>query len=288
MSERSIHRWMAAGGYEPRSRQPWKLTPDGVQAFYQSGGRPAAAWRVLADAGADVRSQRVYYRALERELSPAERAYAREGEEGWRRHSVYLTWEPEARNEVWEADHAQLDVHVVPLRGFRLQSPWMTVIEDGYSRLIMGWALSLYPTSAEVLAALREAIIVDPDRGSWGGVPHVVRFDGGKDFLSNAVMRAAAEVGFMVSRRRRTRHTRRARSNGSIRQSAQNSSRRSRTIREARDVPTASSTPNERRSRSPSYRRRSVDTSTTTTAPVSTPLSAVRRRKRSGRHPARS
>jgi putative transposase len=200
VSERSLHRWMAAGGYSPKTREPWSLTPKAVQAYFMSGGVPSRAHSMLREAGVPVRSESVYRRAIKRELSAADRGYARDGEEGWRRNSIYLTWDPEARNEVWEADHAQLDIHVVPLRGSRLQSPWMTVIEDGFSRLIMGWALSLYPSSAEVLAALREAIVIDHERGPWGGVPHVVRFDGGRDFLANAVTRAAAEVGFLVSK----------------------------------------------------------------------------------------
>jgi putative transposase len=109
---------------------------------------------------------------------------------------VYRRWEPRARNQVWEADHAQLDVEVLPLRGSRRVGPWLTVIEDGFSRLVMGWALSLQPTRAEVLAALREAIVVNVERGPWGGVPQLVRFDGGLEFLAAAVTRAAGEVGF--------------------------------------------------------------------------------------------
>jgi len=42
--------------------------------------------------------------------------------------------------------------------------PWLTVIEDGFARLVMGWALSLQPTSAEVLVAIREWIVIDPKR----------------------------------------------------------------------------------------------------------------------------
>ena len=60
---------------------------------------------------------------------------------------------------------------MLPLRGQRLLRPWLTLIEDGFSRLVMGRALSLQPTSADVLAAIREAIIIDPARGPWGGVP---------------------------------------------------------------------------------------------------------------------
>ena len=56
------------------------------------------------------------------------------------------------------------------------------MIEDGFSRLVMGWALSLYPTSAEVLVAVREAIVIDPEREPWGGGPQLIRFDGGREF----------------------------------------------------------------------------------------------------------
>jgi putative transposase len=121
---------------------------------------------------------------------------ARHGEDGRRRYELYRRHDPKARNDVWEMDHAQLDIEILPLRGKRLIKPWLTVIVDGFSRVIMGWALAIQPTSAEVLAALREAIVLDPKRAPWGGVPVLLRFDGGKEFLSLAVTRAAAEVGF--------------------------------------------------------------------------------------------
>ena len=76
--------------------------------------------QLLRDEGAQVPSHTAFCRALERDLSPAERAYARHGEDGPRRYSVYRRWEPRAHNEVWEADHGELDAEVVPLRGKRL------------------------------------------------------------------------------------------------------------------------------------------------------------------------
>jgi putative transposase len=195
VSERSVRRWLSTGGYAPRSRTGWRPTPEAIEAYYRTGGRPTAAWRLLREQRVEVPSHTAFCRALERDLPPAERAYAREGEDGRRRYSVYRRWEPSARNEVWEADHQQLDINVLPLRGSRLLRPWLTVIEDGFSRLVMGWALSLQPTSAEVLVAIREGIVIEPARGPWGGVPQLIRFDGGRDFLARAVTRAAAELG---------------------------------------------------------------------------------------------
>jgi putative transposase len=171
------------------------MTPEAVEVFYRCGGRPTAAWRLVQDEGVEVPSRTVFCDALKRDLSLAERGYARHGEDGRRRYSVYRRWEPRARNEVWEADHDKLEINVLPLRGRRLVRPWLTVIEDGFSRLVMGWALSLFPTTAEVLVAIREAIVIDSERGPWGGVPELIRFDGGREFLAHAVKRAAGELG---------------------------------------------------------------------------------------------
>ena len=195
VGERSVWRWLAAGEYEPGRRTGWTTTGAAIDALYRTGGRPTAAWWLLREEAVAVPSRQTFGRALLRDVSAAERAYARYGEDGRRRYLVYRRWEPAARNEVWEADHAELDIKVLPLRGRRLVRPWLTVIEDGFSRLVMGWALSLYPTAAEVLVAIREAIVIDPERGPWGGVPQLIRFDGGREFLSLAVTRAAGELG---------------------------------------------------------------------------------------------
>ena len=192
---RSVWRWLATGAYEPGKRTGWQMTPAAVEAFYRAGGRPVSDWRLLCEDGVDVPSRSTFCHAVTRDLSPAERAYARHGEDGQHRFEVYRQWEPGARHEVWEADHAELEVEVLPLRGQRLLRPWLTLIEDGFSRLVMGWALSLQPTTAEVLAAMREATIVDPARGPWGGVPQLIRFDGGREFVARAVTRAAGELG---------------------------------------------------------------------------------------------
>ena len=195
VGERSVWRWLAAGDYDPGKRSCWRTTPAAIEALYLVGGRPTAAWRLLSEEGVEVPSLPTFCRAVRRDVSLAERAYARHGEDGRRRYSVYRRWEPKARNDVWETDHQELEINVVPLRGRRLVRPWLTVIEDGFSRLVMGWALSLYPTTAEVLVAIREGIVIDPERGPWGGVPQLVRFDGGREFLANAVKRAAGELG---------------------------------------------------------------------------------------------
>ncbi len=93
--------------------------------------------------------------AFTRDLTPGERAAVVDGTEGRRRHQVYLRWAPDRRNALWEADHKELPVLVMAPRAQQPRKPWVTLFVDGFSRLIMGWALSLHPNAAVVLAALR-------------------------------------------------------------------------------------------------------------------------------------
>jgi transposase InsO family protein len=136
--------------------------------------------------------------AFAREVSPAERASARRGEAGRREHGLYLRYEAPHRNAVWQADHKQLPVLVVPPGRQRGRRPWVTLFLDDFSRAVVGWAISLQPTSAEVLAALRDAILVDPDRGPFGGVPGRLRWDHGLEFAATAVEQAALALGIDV------------------------------------------------------------------------------------------
>ncbi|MGO9900693.1 MAG: hypothetical protein ACLP0J_13605 [Solirubrobacteraceae bacterium] len=71
--------------------------------------------------------------------------------------AVYLRHVARFRGECYEADHKQLSIEVLAPRAQRPRRPWVTLFEDQFSRLIVGWAISLRPTQAEVLAALRMA-----------------------------------------------------------------------------------------------------------------------------------
>jgi len=60
-------------------------------------------------------------------------------------------------------------------------------------------ALSLRPDSATVLAAMRRALVVDPERGPFGGVPRVLVPDGGLEFATTALARVCATLGTTVA-----------------------------------------------------------------------------------------
>jgi transposase InsO family protein len=68
----------------------------------------------------------------------------------------------------------------------RARKRWVTVFLDCYSRLIMGRAVSLQPSRGTVLAALRQGLVVDPERDPFGGVPAVVP-DNGLEFVAAAL-----------------------------------------------------------------------------------------------------
>jgi putative transposase len=197
VSERTVWRWLssenAVTGGKPRPR--YELSQADRDGYAQWNGNIAAMRRARLAAGETVPGLRTLQRAFARELSPGERAAVVEGAEGWRRHQVYLRWEASARNARWEADHKELPVLVTPPRGIRACKPWATLFLDCYSRLIMGWALSLHPNSATVLAALRRGLVVDPARGPFGGVPTALVPDNGLEFATAALERVCATLG---------------------------------------------------------------------------------------------
>jgi putative transposase len=179
----------------PPSLQRFEVTPQLRDAYLRLGGNVAAVWREVREQGDELPPLRTLQAAFARELSPAERASARRGEAGRREHGLYLRYEAPHRNAVWQADHKQLPVLVIPRGRRRGRRSWVTLFLDDFSRAIMGWAISLQPSSAEVLAALRDAILVDPGRGPFGGVPGRLRWDHGLEFAASAVEQAALALG---------------------------------------------------------------------------------------------
>ena len=202
VDERTVWRWVASGAYAPATARATELNARRRELFFATGGNVHAVHRLLVaeadEVGESVPSLSALRRAFARELTPAEVAFARTGVEGARARNVYLRWEPEHRADGYAADHKQLSIEVLGLRGQRPVCPWVTIFLDEYSRLIVGWAISLRPTQAEVLAALRSAVVVDEDRGRFGGIPVLLRFDGGLEFAARSVYDAAATLGCLA------------------------------------------------------------------------------------------
>lgn len=202
VGERTLWRWLAAGRSLVRgrpSRARLVLGDELRDAYLRLGGNAAAVWRERRDAGEAPPPLWTLQAAFVRELSPAERASARRGEAGRREHGLYLRYEAPHRNAVWQADHKQLPLLVVAPGGRGRCRPWVTLFLDDFSRAIMGWAISLRPSSAEVLAALRDALLVHAERGPFGGLPGRLRWDHGLEFAAGAVELAALALGIEVA-----------------------------------------------------------------------------------------
>jgi putative transposase len=197
VGERTVWGWLAV---EPaalvrRPRARYEITEADCDAYAAWRGNIAAVHRALHAGRDGAPSLRRLQEAFARDLTPGERAAVVDGVEGRRRHEVYLRWAPNRRNALWEGDHTELPVLVIAPRAQRARKPWATLFIDGYSRLIMGWALSLYPTSAVVLAALRQGMVVDAARGPFGGLPEALRPDNGLEFVATALARSCAALG---------------------------------------------------------------------------------------------
>jgi putative transposase len=146
VTDRTVWRWLAAGAPLHRRRRSAVLSDLERDWVMATRGNAAAAHRGLVSAGAEVGSLTSFRRRLARDMTAGQRAYARDGVDGRRDRDVYLHWEPSHRGQVYEADHKELAIKVLVLRAHRPQRPWVTLIIDAFSRLIVGWALSLQPT----------------------------------------------------------------------------------------------------------------------------------------------
>jgi len=100
---------------------------------------------------------------------------AHEGDKRYREtHDLIYRREAAAPNEIWQADHTELDLWVLDAAA-RPARPWLTVIEDDHSRAVAGYAVSLEaPAALNTALALRHAIWRKAEPG-WHvcGIPGV-------------------------------------------------------------------------------------------------------------------
>jgi putative transposase len=114
-------------------------------------------------------------------------------------------------NQVWYIDHTRLDGHLAydAKTKIPLGRPWLTIVVDAYSRLIVGFFISFIPPSIHsVSLALKNAInskhyvrqaFPDIDR-PWlaFGLPDVVVCDRALEFTGQSFELACAEFGIEV------------------------------------------------------------------------------------------
>jgi putative transposase len=135
-------------------------------------------------------------RPIIKHLDPALVTMAHQGAAAYREEFdlLYRRESPHA-NAMWQADHTPLDVLLLDEAG-KPAKPWLTAIEDDYSRAIVGYRLSFQEaTTLTTALTLRTAIWRKEDpRWHTYGIPTVFYSDHGSDFTSLHMEQVAADL----------------------------------------------------------------------------------------------
>jgi putative transposase len=214
---RTLQRWLAryqAGGLAGLARvvradrgrfrfpEPLRLLAEGLALRTPAMSAAHVHRQVAAVAereGWPVPSYSSVY-AIIRGIDPALRTLAAEGAKRYAEVFELVYRRQAARpNEIWQADHTQLDLWVVTPAG-QPARPWLTVIEDDHSRAIAGYAVNLgAPSALQTALALRQAIWRKADP-AWHvcGIPSAFYTDHGSDFTSRHLEQVAADLGMQL------------------------------------------------------------------------------------------
>ena len=136
-------------------------------------------------------------RQIIKHLAPPLVTLAHEGAAAYR-EEFDLLYRREAThaNAMWQADHTPLDVLVLDEEG-KPARPWLTVVEDDYSRAIAGYRLSFQEATALTTALTFRQAIWRKEDSHWHvcGIPSIFYTDHGSDFTSKHIEQVAADLG---------------------------------------------------------------------------------------------
>jgi putative transposase len=135
-------------------------------------------------------------RQIIKNLDPALVTMAHQGAATYREEfDLLYRREASHSNAMWQADHCELPILLLDEAG-QPDKPWLTAIEDDYSRMIVGYRLSFQASTALTTAlALRQAICSKEDpRWHAYGIPTVFYTDHGSDFTSKHMEQVAADL----------------------------------------------------------------------------------------------
>lgn len=135
-------------------------------------------------------------RQIIKHLDPALVTLAHEGAEAYReKFDLLYRREAAKANAMWQADHSPLDILLINDEG-KPAKPWLTVIEDDYSRSIASFRLTFQePTALTTALALRQGIWRKADpRWHVCGIPSTFYTDHGPDFTSKHMEQVAADL----------------------------------------------------------------------------------------------
>ncbi len=135
-------------------------------------------------------------RQIIKNLDPALVTMAHQGAAAYREEfDLLYRREASHANAMWQADHSPMDILLLSEAGTPAK-PWLTVIEDDYSRMIVGYRFSFQkPTALTTALTIRQAICRKEDpRWHAYGIPTVFYSDHGSDFTSKHMEQVAADL----------------------------------------------------------------------------------------------
>lgn len=133
-----------------------------------------------------------------RKIDPSLITLAHEGTKAYKEaFDLIYRREAKAANQIWQADHTQLDCWVLDSNK-KARKPWLTVILDDYSRAVAGYFVSFEaPSALRTALALRQAIWRKEDpRWHVYGIPDQFYTDHGSDFTSLHIEQVSIDLKF--------------------------------------------------------------------------------------------
>lgn len=217
ISQRTLQRWhqlyrfggVAALDPHPRSDAGTRRTAAETVTFIEglalTKPRPSfAALHRLTVADAQRQGARApsysTVRNIVAALDPALVTLALEGPVSYRdRYELVLRRRADHPNQIWQADHTELDVLITGAAG-KPDRPWLSAVMDDHSRAICGYTVFTgAPSSLNTALALRQAISRKSEP-SWVmcGIPDILHVDHGSDFTSHHLERTAIALHIRI------------------------------------------------------------------------------------------
>jgi len=129
-------------------------------------------------------------------LDPGLKMLAHRGSKAYQ-NSYDLVYRREASrpNQIWQADHTLLNIWLID-EGKQTARPWLTAIEDDFSRCIAGYFVTFtHPTALNTALTLRQAIWRKSDaRWRICGIPEIFYTDHGSDFTSHHMEQVCIDI----------------------------------------------------------------------------------------------
>lgn len=129
-------------------------------------------------------------------LEPAIVTLAQDGKKAYtEQFDIVLIREADFANDIWQADHKELDVTILGPDGKPCR-PWLTAVIDDFSRAVPGYYIGIEaPSILRTALAFRQAIWKKNDP-QWMvcGIPGEFYVDHGSDFTSRHIEQVAADL----------------------------------------------------------------------------------------------